>query len=182
MTDPARLRWLLRWAANAWELETPTLGHSVSLSDAGGVPALKAAAAAYIRLHNRRCWPLDAEVTLAMRDAHAACGRGGCVLGQDDWERTACRRDQDGFYVTPLRAAMTRIRPLEKRRFLHDLVSNARLRPSDIAELHGVPGWAEAPVIQNALETLHRECQAAPTPRRSYIDLSASQQNAEAAA
>jgi hypothetical protein len=179
VTDPARLRFLLRWAYQQWSLETPTLGHSVSLTDAGGVPSLKAAAAAYLKLRVRSCWPIGANPTLAQRAMHEACGRGGCKLGEDDWEKVACRRDADGFYVTPLRAAMTRIRSLAMRRFLHDLVPNAMLRPSDVAQLHGTPGWAEAWVMAGALETLYREYEAAPRPRRSWVDRSTSQQNAE---
>ena len=153
--DPSRLRFLLSWAYKQWSLETPSLGHSVSLTDEGGSPDMKAAAKAYLGLLRRG-------------------------EERDDWERTATRLDKDGFYITPLRAAMTRIRTLAMRRFLHDLVPNAMLRPSDIAELHGSPGWAEAWVMQGALEALYREFHAAPVPQRSWVDLSTSQQNAEA--
>jgi hypothetical protein len=152
-----RLRFLLQWAHHQWALETPTLGHSLGSTDAGGVPTLKAAAAGYLGL-------------LRQGD------------GRDQWERTARKVDEDGFYRTPLRAAMSRINNLAMRRFLHDLVPNAMLRPSDIAELHGTPRWAEAWVMQGALEILYREYQAAPVPQRSWVDKSAAQQSAEGAA
>lgn len=151
--DKQRIRVLLQWAARTWELETPTLGHAVSLTDAGGVPAMKAAAQAYLGLLRRG-------------------------EQRDDWERNACALDEDGFYRTPLRAAMSRVRSLPMRRFLHDLVPNALLRPSDIAELHGTPGWAEAWVMQGALEILYREFLARPVPQRSWIEQSDSQRNA----
>lgn len=180
--DPNRLRVLLQWAYRQWTLETPTLSHSVSQTDAGGVPSMNAAAAAYLRLGVKRCWPDNAEPSLATRTMHEACSRGGCQLGQDEWEKTARKLDEDGFYRTPLRAAMSRIRNPAMRRFLHDLVPNAMLRPSDVAQLHGTPGWAEAWVMQGALEALYREFHAAPVPQVSWVDRSAAQQNAEAAA
>ena len=156
MTDSARLRFLLRWAHQQWTLETPTLDHQRQL-DAGGAPTMQSRAAGYLALLRRG-------------------------EGRDDWERTACALDLDGFYRTPLRAAMSRVRNLAMRRFLHDLVPNAMLRPSDIAQLHGSPGWAEAWVMQGALEILYREFHAAPVPRRSWVDLSDSQRAAEAVA
>jgi hypothetical protein len=151
-----RTRVLMRWASQGWEMETPSLGHSISLTDEGGAPDMKGAAKAYLGLLRRGDGP-------------------------DDWEKTACRRDADGRYVTPLRAALSKVRNQKLRRFLHDLIGNA-LRPSDITNVHGVPDWAEAWVIQGALEILYREYQAAPLPQRSWVELSASQQNAETAA
>lgn len=148
------LRWLLAWAYRQWTLETPSLGHSISLTDEGGSPDMKAVAKAYLGLLRRGD-------------------------GRDDWEQTACRLDRDGFYVTPLRAAMTRVRSLAMRRFLHDLIPNAMLRPSDVAQLHGSPSWAEAWVMHGALEILYREFRAAPLPQRSWVDLSDSQRAAE---
>lgn len=102
--------------------------------------------------------------------------------GPDDWEKTACRRDPDGRYVTPLRCALSKVRNQQLRRFLHDLIPNAMLRPSDVATVHGIPAWAEAWAIQGALEILYREYQAAPLPQRSWVDMSTSQQHAEAIA
>lgn len=156
MNQP-RLRWLLAWAHRQWVLETPSLGHAVGLTDEGGSPDMKASAKMYLGLLRRG-------------------------EGRDDWERTACRLDKDGFYATPLRAAMTRVRSLAMRRFLHDLIPNAMQRPSDIASLHGTPGWAEAWVMAGALEILYREYRARPLPQRSWVDLSESQQAAEAVA
>lgn len=148
------LRWLLAWAYHQWSLETPTLGHSVSLTDEGGNPTIKAMAAAYLGL-------------LRKGD------------NRDDWEKTASRTDADGFYVTPLRAAICRIRNIAMRRFLHDLIPNAQMRPSDVAAVHGVQGWAEAWVMQGALEAVWREYRAAPMPATSWIDRSESQRTAE---
>ena len=147
------LRCLLAWSHRQWVLETPTLEHAVSHTDPGGTPDMKAAAKAFLGLLRK-----DTE--------------------RDDWERTATRLDKDGYYVTPLRAAMTRIRSLAMRRFLHDLIPNAMQRPSDIAELHGTPGWAEAWVIEGALSALYREYHAAPIPQRSWVDQSDAQRNA----
>ena len=135
-------------------METPSLGHSISLTDEGGAPDMKAAAKAYLGL-------------LRKGD------------GPDDWEKTACRRDPDGRYVTPFRAALSKIRNQKLRRFLHDLIGNVLLRPSDVTTVHGIPDWAEAWVIEGALEILYREYQAAPTPKRSWIDKSDSQRSAE---
>lgn len=149
-----RLRFLLGWAHRNWTLETPTLGHAVSLTDAGGAPDMKGAAKAYLGLVRKGDGP-------------------------DDWQRTAQRRDEDGRYITPLRAALYRIRNPELRRFLHHLIPNAVLRPSDIATVHGIPTWAEAWVMQGALEILYREFQSAPIPQRSWVDMSESQQRAE---
>ena len=155
-TTNGRMRWLLRWASAGWSMETPSLGHSVSLTDEGGAPDMKGAAKAYLGLLRRGDGP-------------------------DDWEKTACRRDADGRYVTPMRAALSKVRNQKLRRFLHDLIPNT-LRPSDITTVHGVPDWAEAWAIEGALEILYREYQAAPLPRRSWVDLSTSQQAAEDAA
>ena len=185
------MRWLLRWASAGWSMETPTLGHSVSLTDEGGAPDMKGAAKAYLGLTGRK--QLDQRVTKASgrpafgmppvprvgAETKQAPLRG--TLEPDDWERVACRRDDDGRYVTPMRAALSKIRNQKLRRFLHDLIPNT-LRPSDITTVHGVPEWAEGWAIEGALEILYREYQAAPTPRRSWVDLSASQQNAETAA
>jgi hypothetical protein len=153
MSERHSLRWLLGWAAQQWALETPNLDHSVALVDPGGSPDMKAAARAYLNLSFR--------------------GEGA-----DDWRRVACRLDRDGFYRTPLRCALANIRNDWIRRFLHDLLPNAVLSPSYVAELHGVPRAVETWVMQGCLELLYREYVNRPRVERSWVDLSDSQRSA----
>lgn len=144
---------LLKWAHAQWVIETPTLGHAVSVMDAGGAPDMKVAAKAYLNM-------------LRKGD------------GPDDWMQAACVRDEDGFYRTPLRAALAKVENPWVRRFLHDLIPNAQFRPSDIAALHGIPAWTEHWVMFECLVILEREWMAAPPPKSSWVDLSDSQRNA----
>lgn len=97
--------------------------------------------------------------------------------GADDWTKAACALDDDGFYRTPLRCALSSIRDPWMRRFLHDLIPNAMLSPSAVAQVHGIPHVVEGLVMRFCLMNLWRECQAAPY-RPSWVDQSLSQQNA----
>jgi hypothetical protein len=95
--------------------------------------------------------------------------------------------DKEGRLRTPLRAALARITDDELRLFLRDLIPNA-LNPSLVARIHNLPRWSEARMMHVALLALWRAYQNVlaseyrRTARPGWLDMSESQQHAEAVA
>jgi hypothetical protein len=131
----ASLHSLLTWANKAWRDETPELGHAVALTDEGGAPEMKPAAAAYLGLLAKRRLTEDTR--------------------PDNWRALAGRRDADGRYLTPLRYSIELCPDPDERSFLRSLVPELYF-PSEIAEIHGVPKWAAKYVMYAALDRLRR--------------------------
>ena len=132
------LRGLLSWSNRQYVLETPELQHSVALTDEGGAPVMKPAAAGYLGLLAKE--RLDAKAAPTNDRA-------------DNWKAQAGRRDRDGKYVTPLRYAIELCPVADERAFLRALVPELYF-PSEIAELHGIPKWAAGMVMYAALSRL----------------------------
>lgn len=161
------LKGLLSWGHNAYVAETPNLEHSVALTDEGGAPAMKPAAASYLGLLARqRLTPDDRP---------------------DNWKAQAGRKDRDGRYVTPLRYAIELCPVAEERAFLRDLVPELYF-PSEIAGLHGIPRWASGMVMYAALSRLRerydnliRQQEKGTAAHVGWVDRSESQRNAETA-
>jgi len=126
---------LLRWANRAYRAETPELGHAVALTDEGGSPEMKPAAAAYLGLLAKRALEQDTR--------------------PDNWKALAGRRDADGRYLTPLRYCIELCPDPDERAFLRSLVPELYF-PSEIAEIHGIPKWAAKYVMFATLDRLRR--------------------------
>jgi hypothetical protein len=143
---PSTLAALLSWANTQYRLETPELQHSVGLTDEGGSPEMKPAAASYLGLLVRK----------ALSDAKDE--------QPDDWRRQACRVDEDGKYRTPLRCALERVPDPEMRHFLRDLVPE-QFRPEDVGVVHGLPKWTIPIVMYRALSVLRQKYREQPETR-----------------
>lgn len=106
-----------------------------------------------------------------------------CVYASaDDWYQVAHRRDQDGTLLTPMRAALSRIRDPWLRRFLRDLLPE-ELEPSAVAAFHGIPMAAQAWFIDAAVDRLRREHERLVSEERygrrvGWVSQSESQRNA----
>lgn len=148
---PGTLRGLLRWATREYAGEPPVRLHRAA-EDAGGGPALSGAAAAYLGFH---------------QDA-----------GANDWYKLAHALDADGSFRTPMRAAIERVGDSERRAFLRATLTNV-LFPSDVAAQFSIPSWCAADVLYASLSALYDAWRDRPLPRRSWVDLSESQQVAE---
>ena len=161
---PATLRGLLRWATMQYRMETPNLAHSVSRLADDGAPEMSGPVRAYLALSGK-------------------LGRDGMPIDQrpDDWLDRASHKDEDGFYLTPLRRAIETINDPKRRLFLRDLVPEV-LMPSDIATLHGIPEWCQSDVTRKSLEMLWAAYLDRPLPEPGWLSRSDSQRNAEAVA
>jgi hypothetical protein len=150
---PRTLRALLRWAEREYAAEPPVKLHRMT-EDAGGGPAMTGQAASYLGFSQ--------------------------IAEPNDWRRLAEAKDAEGSYRTPMRAAIERIGPEPRRRFLRDLLTNV-LYPSEVAAHHGIPEWCAGDVMYQSLNALYDGWRDRPLPSRSWVDLSQSQQAAELA-
>lgn len=159
------LHGLLSWANRAYRDETPEIQHAVSLTDEGGAPEMKPAAAAYLGLLARnRLSELD--------------------KAPDNWKARAGRKDRDGKYVTPLRYAIELAPDADERSFLRSLVPELYF-PSEIATIHGIPAWAAKFVMYATLsrlreryDTLMRNQEKGTAANVGWVSMSASQRAA----
>jgi hypothetical protein len=156
---------LLRWAHLQYVSETPELGHAVSLTDEGGAPEMKPAAASYLGLLAKQRLIEDRK--------------------PDNWRALAGRKDRDGKYVTPLRYALELAPDPDERSFLRSLVPELYY-PSEIATIHGIPRWAANYVMYASLarlreryDTLIRNQEKGSAAYVGWISRSESQRNAE---
>lgn len=159
---------LLSWAHAQYVGETPELQHAVSLTDEGGSPEMKPAAASYLGLQARK--QLTDQDNLP-----------------DNWRALAGRK-AEGKYLTPLRFAIELCPDPGERSFLRSLVPELYY-PSEIAEIHGIPKWAAGYVMQGALVRLRERYErlvansekgtaAYVPPRVGWVSMSDSQRAA----
>lgn len=149
---PATLRRLLRWAQSSYALEAPPRLHDRDIAD-DGAPDHTPEAKRYIGLSQDR--------------------------EPNDWKMVASRLDADGFYVTPLRAAIERVPGAERRALLRAVLPNV-FYPKDACDAAGIPSWCADDVLYRALSLLRERYADRPLPQRSRK--SDAQLDAEAAA
>jgi hypothetical protein len=108
---------------------------------------------------------------------------GFAQSGDQDWMAVARRLDDDGFYLTPMRAALAVFaeRHPEVGKFLRGTLTNV-LFPTDVAKANGMTHEVGMFVLRSALPELWDLWQPRPLPRTSWIDKSDSQRAAESAA
>ncbi len=155
-----RPRSILRWLQQGYALEAPPALHTHHLEEDGD-PAMNGEARTYIGFSQ------------------------GVIGGEwfavtalpNDWRRVACRTDGDGYYVTPMRAAIAKVNEPGERKLLADLATNV-LYPLDVTRANGIPDWSRQYVVDGALERLWRAWRDAPLPVRTRI--SDAQADAEA--
>jgi hypothetical protein len=151
---------LLRWLQSEYALEAPAALHARGL-EADGDPVINGEARAYIGFSQGvigGTW----FVTAAM---------------PNDWRKVAHRCDEDGRYVTPMRAAIARVSDPAERRLLAELATNV-LFPLDVTRFNGIPDWCRHDVVDASLERLWWNWRDAPLPRPGQI--SEAQADAEA--
>lgn len=150
---------LLRWLQDEYALDAPTKLHTGSQLEEDGDPAMTGEAKGFLGL--------------------AYPSKGQDQTKPTDWREVACRKDEDGFYVTPMRAAISKVKDPWRRRFIAELATEL-FDPQSVAEANGIPAWCADDVINASLEMLWQTWRADPLPRRSRP--SEAQSNAEAAA
>jgi len=132
---------LLRWLQEEYALESPPRLHNHALAEDGD-PVMNGEAAGWLGFHQ---------------------GEDG---GRpNDWRALACRTDQDGKYLTPMRCAIARVGDPNEGRFLGALASNV-LHPVDVSRQFGVPDWCRGDVISAGLERLWSNYLSGPIPDR----------------
>jgi hypothetical protein len=148
---PKTLRALLRWAQHEYSLEPPSRLHDRDVAD-DGAPDHTGEAKSFLGFTQR--------------------------TEPNDWRAVACRTDDDGFYVTPLRCAVERVPGVERRALLRAVLPNVFF-PADACEVAGIPSWCADDVLFRALVLLWDGYRDRPLPRRT--NKSDSQLDAEAA-
>jgi hypothetical protein len=153
---PASLRAYLKWASREYAMEPPPKLHEGKLMDDHGDPRMTGEAKGYL---------------------------GFAQSGDQDWMAVARRLDDDGFYLTPMRAALAVFaeRHPEVGKFLRGTLTNV-LFPTDVAKANGMTHEVGMFVLRSALPELWDLWQPRPLPRTSWIDKSDSQRAAESAA
>jgi len=149
---PQTLKELLSWAQHGYALEAPAKLHSGATIEEDGDPAMTGEAKAYIGFHDRK--------------------------EPNDWHEVACRRDQDGNYVTPMRCAIEQVPGYQRRAFLRALLVQV-FHAKDVTRDFDVPDWASGDVAYQSLSILWDVWRDKPLARPSWVDRSESQQNAE---
>lgn len=145
------LRQLLREFGRAFRAETPNLDHAARLTDEGGAPDMRAAAKAYL-------------------------GLSGSSDRGDDWRRIACRTDESGKYLTPVRCALYQISDPNRRRLVRDALAHEYVDIPTLAQLHGIADWAVPDVLYRSLSMLRVYEQRPYEP--GWVSMSEAQQNA----
>ena len=148
---PQTLHEMLSWAQHAYALEAPAKLHSGATLEEDGDPAMTGEAKAYIGFHDHN--------------------------EPNDWRRIARRLDEDGCYVTPMRAAIEEIPGLQRRAFLRALLVQV-FHAKDVTRDFDIPDWASGDVTFMSLAQLWDVWRDKPLPRPSWVDLSDSQRNA----
>lgn len=147
---PTSLAGLLRWCQGGYTLEAPNRLHDRDIAD-DGAPDHTGEAKGYIGFAQK--------------------------TEPNDWRAVACRVDEDGFYLTPMRAAISRIHDRDVRILLGGLAVNL-FTPLDVTRAQSIPDWCASVVMRDALEQLWRAYADRPIPRRSKSE---AQLDAEAA-
>ena len=153
---PASLRAYLRWATREYQLEPPPKLHDGRLMDDHGDPRMTREAMGYL---------------------------GFAQTGDQDWMAVACRRDEDGYYLTPMRAALAKFRSRHPQvgQLVAETVADV-LFPSDVARANDLTPEVAAFVLRSALPELWDLWQPRPLPRVKWTEKSDAQKAAESAA
>lgn len=137
-TRPVTLRALLRWAQREYSMEPPPRLHDRDIADDGAPD-------------------------------HTPEAKRWFGFSQDrepnDWKAVASRLDEDGYYRTPLRAALERVPGTERRELLRAVLPNVFF-PSDACAAAGIPSWCADDVLFRALDLLWRQFADRPIPTR----------------
>ena len=171
------LRSLLNWANTQYLTETPELQHSLSLTDDGGAPDMKAPAKRWLGLTGRRCQARESD-DRAVKAMHRDC-IDGCHLEPDNHRRAAYAVDQDGKYRTPFLRAVEEIADPARRLFVKWLCVNT-LRPSDVARHFDIPDWCQGDVAFRSLEMVRQKYRTEPPvdTRPGWVSMSESSRRA----
>ena len=148
---PHTLKALLSWAQREYAIEAPARTHSGARIEEDGDPAMTGEAKGHLGFH----------------DWHEP----------NDWRAVACRRDDDGRYVTPMRCAIEAVSSDKRRDFLRDMLT-AVFFAKDVTRLHDIPDWASGDVTYASLSLLWDAWRDSPLPRASWIEVSDSQRSA----
>lgn len=149
---PDSLRGLLRWAQREYALEHPPRLHDRDIAD-DGAPDHTPEAKRWVGLTQDR--------------------------EPNDWKAVARRLDEDGYFRTPLRAALEAVPGDERRSLLRAVLPNVFF-PTEAAEAAGIPRWCAEDVLFRALSLLWDRFEPYPMPQPSRK--SDAQLDAEAAA
>jgi len=136
---PTSLAGLLAWAQRHYVLESPPRLHDRDIAD-DGAPDHTGEAKGYIGL--------------SQRDE------------PNNWRRVACRMDEDGFYLTPMRCALDRVQGHERRQLLRGLLTNA-FAPLEVTRVEGIPDWCASLVMRDSLDRLWSQFSKKPIPQVS---------------
>lgn len=142
---PVGVRALIRWLTREYELEAPGKLHSGATIEEDGDPTMTGEAKGWLGF----AYPP------ASRDQSQPT----------DWVGVACRLDEDGDYVTPLRCAIARISNAERRNLVGELAVNL-LYPRDVTAAHGIPDWCANDVVEKSLDLLWALYRDKPLPKR----------------
>ena len=136
---PPTLARLHRWLTDGYALEAPARLHDRDIAD-DGAPDHTGEAKAYIGFTQR--------------------------TEPNDWRAVACRTDEDGSYLTPMRCAIARVGDPKRRELLGGLACNI-LTPLDVTRSMDIPDWCAADVMYRALELAWAVYRDRPLPQRS---------------
>ena len=132
-SKPVALAGLLRWMQEGYALEAPNRLHDRDIAD-DGAPDHTGEARSYLGMTQGHEDPkVDPRPT--------------------DWKRVARRLDADGFYVTPMRAAISMVGEPNRRRLLGGLACNL-FTPLDVTRQMDIPDWCAGDVMYRALNDL----------------------------
>lgn len=152
---PSSLRAYLKWASREYGLEPPAKLHHVAVMDAHGDPAMTGEAVAWL---------------------------GFGQDGEQDWMALACRRDDDGYYLTPFRAALAKFVAAYPTvgPFVRAVIANEHDQDAVIAA-HGHGREVGRFILAGALPRLWDLWAPAPARRSrvTWVDKSEAQQRAE---
>lgn len=149
-SKPPTLPLLHRWLTDGYTLEAPGRLHDRDIAD-DGAPDHTPEAKRYIGFTQQR--------------------------EPNDWPLVDRHLDADGFYQTPMRAAISRVKDPDRRTLLGGLACNL-LTPLDVTRSMGIPDWCAGIVMWDVLSTLWSVYSDRPIPRRGKSD---AQLDAEAA-
>lgn len=159
---PLTLAALHRWLTDGYALEAPARLHDRDVAD-DGAPDHTGEAKGYLGMTDPPSWVTQTQAT--------------------DWRRVACRTDDEGYYVTPMRCAIARVGDPDRRQLLGGLACNL-LTPLDVTRAQDIPDWCAGDVMYRALSMLWDVYTDRPIPRRgpTWVEKSDSQRAAEEAA
>ena len=148
---PPTLAQLHRWLVEGYKLEAPGRLHDRDIAD-DGAPDHTSEAKSYIGFAQR--------------------------TEPNDWKAVACRTDDDGYFLTPMRAAISRVGDPDRRAFLGALACNL-LTPLDVTRAFAIPDWVAVDVMGRSLDMIWSLYSERVIPRQGK---SSAQLDAEAAA